>query len=361
VSNEKKSILQISISLGGVSLAQKALFAKHLAIMLKSGLTITQALQTTEESAQGKLKKVLQRVFESVQAGHALSESFAAHPKVFPGLFVQVTKAGEKSGTLVENLENVASQLQKERELQSKIKGALLYPLVILAAAFGLGIIVSFVVLPKIVPLFEGLRVELPITTRALIWFSHLVQEQGFFLFLGIVGFAAGFVWLVRQKFSRPWTNWFLLSTPVIKHITKSANLARFSRTLALLLKSGVNIDEALDITKSTVGNYYYQKALTRVSQNIVAGTKLSKNLQDFPELFPVMTIRMIGVGEESGKFEDTLFYLAEFYEAEVDNATKSLASIIEPVLLMVIGLVVGFLALSIITPIYDITSNIQG
>jgi type IV pilus assembly protein PilC len=357
---EKQSLLELDVSLGGVSLTQKALFAKHLAVMLKAGLTITDALTTALESTEGKFKKTIHNVLRSVEAGRSLSVSFADYPHVFSGLFVNVTAAGEKSGTLVENFENIAVQLEKERELVSKVKGALLYPVIILVAASVLGMVISFVVLPKIIPLFEGLKVELPLTTRILISFSHLVQEKGVFLFLGIVGFVAGFLWTIRQAFSRPVTNWFMLHTPVLKNIIKSANLARFSRTLAMLLKSGVTIDEALGITQNTVGNYYYQEALKKVSNNITSGTKLSSNLEEFPHLFPIIVTRMIGVGEQSGKFEDTLFFLAEFYETEVDNATKSLSTIIEPVLLLCIGLVVGFLALSIITPIYDITGNIK-
>jgi type IV pilus assembly protein PilC len=355
----KKSILQIDVSIGGVSLEQKAIFAKHIAVMLKSGLSITETLATTGESATGKFKKVLDKVRNSVESGHSLGNSFAAYPNVFPAFLVSVTKAGEASGTLVENLENVAEQLKKEKELVSKIKGAMVYPIVVLAAAFVLGMGISFFILPQIIPLFEGLNVELPFTTRILISFSHFVQAHGVLLFVGIVAGVAALLWTMRRKFSRPVTNWLLVQTPIIKRITRASNLARFCRTLGMLLQSGLPIDEALEITKGTVGNYYYQRAVAKVSKNIQAGTKLSENLAEYSGLFPIILVRMVKVGEESGKFEDTLFYLADFYEAEVDNATKSLTIAIEPILLLSIGVVVAFLALSIITPIYDITGNV--
>ena len=357
---QKKDLLELEILIGGVNLTQKAIFAQHLAMMLKSGLPIIEALSIAQDSASGKLKKILRNVLKSVQAGRSLSASFARYPKVFSGLFVNAIYAGEASGTLIENFESIAEQLEKEKELVSKIKGALLYPVVILTVAFVLSLVLAFLVLPKITPLFEGLKIDLPITTRALIWFSYFIQDYGLYLFLGIVAFVIFIVWLVKQKFAKPVTHRILIDTPILKNITRNANLARFCRTLGMLLKSGVNIDEALEVTKGTIGNYYYEHALDKVSQNIRRGTKLSENLSQFESLFPTTLTRMIKVGEESGKFEETLFYLANFYEIKVDSVTKSLSTAIEPILLIIIGLVVGFLALSIITPIYDITGGIR-
>jgi len=357
---EKESILSLNVSLGGVSLTQKALFAMHLSVMIKSGVAIVEALQIIEDSAEGKLKKVMAGVLKSVQSGHPLSDSFARYPKVFSGLFISAISAGEQSGTLEENLNNIAVQLEKEKELADKIKGAMLYPVVILVASFLLGIAMTFLVLPKITPLFEGLKVDLPFTTRALIWFSDIVQLHGVVLFVGLVAAVTFFVWLIRRRFTRPVTHWVLLKAPVVRKITRNANLARFCRTLGMLLKSGLVVDESLRITKDSMGNYYYQQAIETISNRIGKGTKLSDNLLQYEQLFPLMVSRMVLVGEESGKLEETLTYLAGFYEAEVENSTKSLATVMEPALLIVVGLVVGFLALSIITPIYDITGSIR-
>lgn len=355
-----KKNFNMEISFGGTGLVYKALFAKHLAIMLRSGLPINEALQVAAGSAKGKLKKVLFNVLTSVSAGHTLSASLALYPKIFSQSFISAVQAGESAGTLEGNLAHQAIQLEKEKELVSKIRGAMFYPLIVLAAAFILGLGMAFLVLPKITPLFEGLKMNLPFTTRALIWFSHFVQKHGVILFLGIILFVAFFVWLVRQKFSRPVTHWLLLKAPFMGRISRNANLARFARTLGMMLKSGLNIDEALDITQKTVGNYYYQKFLAKVSLSISKGSKLSDNLQLASGLFPIMIVSMVKVGEESGNLEETLLYLADFYDAEVDVATKSLSTIIEPLLLIVIGSVVGFLALSIITPIYNITGGMK-
>lgn len=360
VKKRKKSAMQMDISIGGTGLTAKALLAKHLAVMQKSGLTLTESLAIIEESATGRMKKIVRGIKRSVESGNSLSDSFARYPKVFPGVFVSAIYAGEASGTLPENLENLAEQMQKEKELMSKIKGAMLYPIVILIAAFALGMAMSFLVLPKIIPLFEGLKTDLPATTRGLIAFSHFVDAHGVALFWGILAFVILFTWTIRQTFSHPVTHWIALRTPIIKKIVHSANLARFSRLLGTMMKSGLNIDEALEVTRDSLGNYYYKKSLTRVSIRVGKGKKLSEGLEDYKKLYPVMVSKMVMVGEESGNLEETLEYLSHFYEVEVDNATKSLSTAIEPVLLMVIGLIVGFLALSIITPIYNITGNIR-
>ncbi len=344
----------------GASLATRALFARHLAVMLKSGLTLMEALQVTRDSSHGSFRDVISDVMRAVETGRPLSQAFGDHDKIFGGLFIEATYAGEKSGTLPENLENIAKALEREKELASKIKGALMYPSVILAAAFMLAMGVSFFVLPKITPLFEGMRAKLPFATRALISFSHFISDYGHFFFVGIVVFVFMFAWTVRQKFSHPVTHLFALRTPLVGGMIRSANIARFTRTLGMLLKSGVNIDEAIEIARDSMGNYYYKLALDRVWRDVAKGSKLSDSLAQEAHLFPVIVTRMIKVGEESGKFEETLFYLASFYEDEVDASTKTLSTVLEPMLLLIIGLLVGGLALAIITPIYDITGGIR-
>jgi type IV pilus assembly protein PilC len=353
----KKSM---SIELGGVSIAARALLAKHLAVMLKSGVTLTEALEVIHDSARGRLKSVLKGVKQSVETGRSLSSAFADYPKIFPVLFVQATYAGEKSGTLAENLENIAEELEKEKDLIRKIRGALVYPVVVLVAAFVLAMGLSFFVLPNIVPLFGGLKVELPLTTRILINFSGFIENYGAALFAGIIFTVFFLSWFLRLKIVHPFTHWILLKTPIIGRMMMASNMVRFNRTLGMLLKSGLTIDEALSITESALGNFYYKRALYSASQRISKGAKLSESLEENKQLFPLIVTRMIRIGEESGQFEETLFYLSDFYEADVDASTKTLSTTLEPILLLFIGLVVGGLALAIITPIYEITGNIR-
>lgn len=357
---KKKNLLEQDIAIGGAGLAQIAALAKHLSVMLKSGLTITEALSIALDGSHGRFKKIMAGVLNSVEAGNPFSQALSAYPRVFSNLFISAIYAGESSGTLEENLENLAEQLKKEKELRSKIKGAMVYPILVMTAAFILGLGMAFLVLPKITPLLEGLRVELPFTTRALIWFSHLIESRGLALFIGLIAVIAAAAWAVRQKFSRPVTHWLFLNIPIVKNISRHSNLAHICRTLGMLLKSGLNIDEALKITTNSTGNYYYQKSLARIGERTSRGAGLSENFSQFKKLYPTTVIRMIKVGEKSGKLDETLMYLSDYYELEAENNAKTLSTAIEPLLLLLIGVFVAFLALSIITPIYNVTGGIS-
>ena len=355
---KKRNVLTMTI--GGVSLGQRSLLARHLAIMLKSGLSITESLKISKDTTRGTLRGILEDVSRSVASGRSFADALSDHEKHFTGLFISAVRAGEVSGTLETNLEHLALQLEKDRAMASKVKGAMLYPIIVLIATFILGMVVSFFVLPQIIPLFMGLGQELPLTTRGLIAFSKIVEEHGTILLIGIIIGVIVFLWLVRQSFVKPLTHGLFLRMPIIKQITQATNLARFARTLGMLLKSGLRIDEAIEIMKSTLSNVYYRDAMQELGIRVTKGSTLHEILEQRPRLFPLVLVHMIRVGEESGKLEDTLLYLGDYYEAEVDDATKALSTIIEPLLLIGIGCAVAFLALSIITPIYNITGGVR-
>lgn len=357
---KKQNVLDSDISLGGVNISQKIIFTKHLAVMLKSGLTITEALDIVHDQAEGKLKKIIAIVKESVRSGSSLSSSLKKFPKVFSSVFVNSIYVGESSGTLDENLESVATSLTKDRDLMSKIKNAMFYPMIILFLAFGLGIVMSFLVLPRIMPLFEGLGLDLPVTTRMLIWFSKTIDAHGKELIVTIFVSLFFLSWLLKQKFTHPVTHYLILRIPIVGDISRNKNLALFCNTLGTLLKSGLNIDRALEITQNAAQNYYYQKSLEVVSSKTGKGMKMSDILQNYKKLYPTLATNMIKIGERSGRLEETLFYLGEHYEGEVDNSVKKFSTAIEPMLLIFIGLLVGGLAMSIITPIYQLTGNIE-
>ena len=208
-------------------------------------------------------------------------------------------------------------------------------------------------------PIFAGLKMDLPATTRLLIWISAQVENHGGLLLLFIFGITVGSGWLIRQRFMRPLSHGIYLHFPVISMITLNRNLAVFTRTLGTLLQSGLNIDKALEITASVLSNYYYRREVKDIAKKIVLGKKISDLLKAKPAYFPRLIVSLIKVGEASGRLEEELSYLAEMYEAEMDQAAKKLTVAVEPILLVGIGLVVGALALSIITPIYSITGNI--
>ena len=358
---KSKSLLHRDLAIGRVTLSQRALLAKHLSVMLSSGMTINESISIASASSRGKLRVVLARVLKSVETGYSLADALRAQPKIFSTLFVNAVDAGEQSGTLVENLQSISDELEREKELISKIRSSLFYPAVVMLAAIVLGFVLSFVILPQITPIFRGLDVDLPFTTRGLLWVAEQIERYGWRIGVVFFGAIIGFFVLVTRKFMRPITHWAMLHIPVLKGVVQASNLSRFARTFAMLLKSGLPVDESLTITSEVVTNFYYKRALKKVAANVRAGTRISDNLERHESLFPVLVSRMVHVGEESGKFEDTLFYLARFYTVQVDQATKTLSTAIEPVLLLVIGSIVAFLALSIITPIYEITGNVQG
>lgn len=355
-----KSVLNTDISWGRISLTQKAIFAKHLAIMLKAGITLSESLEILLDSTSGRFKKIIAKLLKSIEAGQSFSSALSQYPRIFTSIFTSATSIGEKSGTLYENLESISVQLEKERDMRAKVFNALLYPVVVLIAAFFLGLVIAFVVLPKITPLFLGLKVTLPLSTRVLMAASVILEKYGIYIFVGAVVFLILIIWLSRQKFFHPFSHWLILKTPIAKKISRNVSLAKFCRTLAMLLKSGLSIDEAIKITGDSLNNYYYRQSTQKIYDGIGRGTTLADNLEVYKKYYPTMLVRMVKVGEKSGKLEESLFYLASFYENEVDNETKSLATSIEPILLATIGIVVGFLALSIITPIYSITSSIR-
>ena len=361
MSKKSSNLLEVDISFGRVSIEEKVAFAKHLAVMLKAGLTISEALDILKSQSTGKMKKIIAQIAQSVDSGTSLSVALKKFSHIFPPIFINSIYIGESSGTLDENLESLALHMKKDKELMDKIKGAMFYPMIVMGLAFTLGLVISFVVLPKITPLFEGLNIELPLMTRMLISFSKVIQSYGTGLLLGIIGGVAVLLWLVRQKFSQPVTHYLLLNTPIISGITHNKNLTVFCSTLATLLKSGMNVDQAMNIVSETVDNYYFKKSLKDVSSKAGQGSKISENLSHYKKLFPPLAISMLKIGEKSGKMEESLFYLAEYYETEVNNATKKLSTAIEPMLLIFIGLMVGGLAIAIITPIYKITGNVQG
>ncbi len=354
------NLLKTELSFGHVSLEQKAVLARQLAVMLQSGLTLSEALGTAGEASRGKLKVVLGEVRRMVESGQTFAGALGSKPRIFGGLFTSAVYAGELSGTLAENLKNVALSLEKERALAGKIKGALVYPAVVLVATVVLGLVLAFTVLPKITRLFEGLSIKLPATTRALISFANFADSYGAVAFPALIILLVFLILLARSSMLRPVTHRLLLVLPFARRLVRESNISRFAGALAMLLKSGVTVDEALKITADTASNYYFKKALVAVGGNVRKGNKLAASLAAFPSLFPPLATNLVRVGEESGRFEETLQYLAEFYESEVDKTTKNLSTAIEPALLLIIGTVVAIFALSIITPIYELTGNIR-
>lgn len=346
-------------SAGGISFKDKIVFSRNLSVMIKAGMTLDQSLNIlSEQTTNPGLGKIIAKVNEDIKGGKTFSESLAVYPRVFSELYVNIVAASERGGTLSQSLEHLSLQLSQQYDLRAKIRGALFYPVLVVTATLVTGVLLSIFVLPKITRLFVSFKAELPLTTRILISFSELITNSGLIVILIVVLIVAAVLFFTRSRFFRPVWHRLLLSLPIVGTMSRYFNLALFTRTLGTLSVSGVAISEALEITGNTLRNVKYRAVIEEVVPLQKTGETLGNLLMQHPSLFPPIVHRMIAVGEESGNLEEVLNFLAEFYENEIDYISKNLSTILEPLLLIVIGVIVGVIALAIITPIYQITGS---
>lgn len=349
---------RILTQIGHISLMDKVLFTQYLEVMLKAGLSLVKALHIlVSQTANRKFKRVIQDLHRSVETGVTFCDALARHPKVFPDLYVNVVKTGEVSGTLTQALNQLAVQLKKDRDLVKKVTGAMTYPAVVLVAMGGIGFLMMTFVLPKLVTIFEEFDARLPLPTRILIATSKFMGAYVWWILGGIVLFGFLAFKVVRSRTGRLIFHRIYLYLPVIGKVVKKINLARFIRNLASLLASGLPILEALNVVSDALGNVYYQKAVKASIVEVQKGTALSKALAHNKLLFPPIITQVLEVGEETGALDEILVKLAEFYEEDVDQTMKNISTIVEPVLMLVIGAAVGAMAIAVILPIYSLTS----
>jgi type IV pilus assembly protein PilC len=344
----------------GVNMEAKITFTKNLAAMLTAGLPLSRALSVIERQSGSKgLKKVVSDLSESVKKGEAFHEALAAHPDIFPKLYVAMTKAGEESGTLAEALKVIGRQMERSHALSNKIRGAMLYPAIILFAMLVISILMLIYVVPTLSTTFSELGVELPATTKAIIAMSNFATNNVILVFgLLLAIIALGFLFF-RSKIGGAIGLFMVLKIPVIGELARETYSARASRTLSSLLSSGVEMLSAISIAQEVVGDNAFGKVLTKAEEQVRKGESLSTSFAEKPDLYPIFVSDMISVGEETGKVADMLGQVAEYYETDVEERTKDLSTIIEPVLMLVIGSGVGVFALSMIAPIYSLSESI--
>jgi type IV pilus assembly protein PilC len=269
-------------------------------------------------------------------------------------------RVGESSGNLEEVLNILAVQIEREHELMSKVKGALTYPAVVLTAMLGIAVIMLTYVLPKLLGVFTDMKVELPASTKFVIAVSDAFRHHSLLVGIGLVFLIVFLKIFLSTVSGKKFLSFFLLNFPVVKNIVIKINCSRFARTYSSLLKSGVSAIESLRIISRTLTNYYYKEAVKEGVEKIQKGVALSAIIAEKPRIFPVLLTQMLQVGEETGKTEAVLLKLAEFYEEEVNQLSKNISSIIEPILMIVIGAAVGFFAISMLQPMYSIMDTIQ-
>lgn len=351
---------------GGVSLMDKVLLAKHLSTMLASGISLSEALDVIAgQTNSPRLKKIVQSLIDKIHAGQSLSKALSAYPKVFDPFFINILKVGEESGTLEENLKYLAEELEDQLDLKRAIKAAAFYPTIILVATFGLGLVLAYFVLPKIKSLFSTLSFDLPLSTKILLFIADFLDQYGLHFILTLLVLVILGRIFVRLKVIKPYWHQFLLKLPVIGQTMIEYNLIIMARTLGTLLKSGLTIDQSMMVTRDVLNNIVYQKKINQALEEVKTGKQFSDVLAGLKQskrkpIFPLLTIKMISVGEKTGKLDESFIYLAAYFEKEVDNRTKNLTTTLEPLLLVFVGLIVGFVAISVIAPIYQITGRFQ-
>ncbi len=354
-------VLDVLRKFSTISLSEKIGFVENLHIMYKAGIALPRALQIlVKQSKNLRFKLVLTDIYNQVQTGKYLSEALEAHSDVFSNIFLSMVRVGEMSGSLEKSLEYLSIQLKREEDLKSKTKGAMIYPSVIVGAMVIIGVLMSIFVLPKLTSVFKDFSTELPFATILVIKFADFMQGHAIIVIVGLIAMVVGFIAFLKTYIGKKYFGFLMLHTLVIGEIIRKVNLARFARILSSLLKSSVNMVQALQVTSESLGNVAYQEIVAESAESVKLGKNLTDSLGKEPNLFPILVVQMLQVGEESGTVEEMLNQLAEHYEDDVDNTLRNLSSIIEPLLLLVIGGVVGLLAMALISPIYNISSTIK-
>lgn len=360
VQNKKSIFSKDAILFGHVKMTEKIAFARNLASMLTAGLPMARALAIEQKQTPNKFfKEILQKLGEDIRVGKTLHEALSSYPKVFSSLFVSMVAAGEESGKVADSLNIVASQMEKTYALQRKIRGALMYPSVIIIAMLGIGVFMLVYIVPSLTGTFKELNVELPASTQFIIWVSDLFKNNFIFLIVGLVVAIFLIIALIKNPQGKRMIDFVLLRFPVVGPLIKESNSARTTRTLSSLLSSGVPVTHALSIVQEVMQNSYYKEVIAKAEKQIQLGAPMSQTFIEAEKLYPVYVGEMVAVGEETGDLTGMLMKVALFYEEDVEQKTKDMSTIIEPFLMLVVGIAVGFFAISMISPMYSLVQNI--
>lgn len=337
-----------------VSSKDKALIARQLATMLVSGLDIAQAFKILATQPRNKvLKDIFTAVILDLEQGNSLSYALARQPMAFDPVFVAIVRAGESSGKLDKVLDDLATRLEQSDDFNSKIKSALYYPIFVVATMILIVILMMYYVIPQLKQVFEDNDFEIPWTTKAIISLSNFTVTYWWVELLGIMVIAVLFMLLLRTRGGGSWWDNLKLKAPLFSTMYKTLYMSRFCNTMSMMLSSGIPIMESIAITADVIQNRTYTKSLKNVAMQVERGIPMSVPLQQ-DKNFPAIVSQMVMVGEQTGKMNVTLSKLAEYYEKETENRVKGMSALIEPILIVIMGVGVGFLAFSVIWPIYS-------
>lgn len=354
--NKNKSIF----ILHKVSQVDLALSIRHLAVMLESGLALEDTLEVlSKQSPDPKLQEAYGAILADVRTGKTTSSAMRKFPDIFSEVIVSIIEVGERGGTLEKNLNFLAIFLKKNYELLRKVKGAMMYPLVIFGLTFVEMMGVVFFILPKMEGLFSAFD-EPPKLTVAVLNISKFLREYIFIILPVAIVLVFLFMKFLKTSRGKDLKDKFMLKMPIVRDLVTKNILATFSRTLGILLESGIPLADALTITASTIGNSVYEEIFVQVQQEVQKGQNIATILERYPKYFPPLYVKMIQVGESTATLEDNLLYLYDFYAEEVEEMSENMSTIIEPLLLIFIGAMVALLALAVVGPVYQLTGNIN-
>ncbi len=343
-----------------VSFNEVVIMTRQLATMIQAGLVLSEALDILEEQqANSKMKLVLRDVSTDIKGGIDFASALEKHPEVFPKLYVQLVRAGQASGKLDTVLLELASNLEKQRDFQSKVKGAMIYPAVILVMMLTVMMIMMFVVIPQLTKMFSDAQMQLPLPTKIVIAIASFLINFWWLLLIGVAGLIYGAKKFLSTPTGRLIYDNFMITFPVVGNISRLVIMTNFTRTLGLLVAAGIPIIDAIKIVSDVVGNSVYKKGLLETCKGVERGLTFSSQLLALP-LFPRIVGQMIKTGEETGKLDDIMYRLADYFESEADNILKNSTALVEPITLVILGAGVGFLVVSIILPIYQLSTNIK-
>jgi|AntAceMinimDraft_13_1070369.scaffolds.fasta_scaffold00083_35 type IV pilus assembly protein PilC len=347
-------------SFGTVPKKDRILFGKNLGSMLDAGLPLSRAIAVMRRQTKNKkFKMILGDVNESIRKGDTFSGALERHPRTFSNLFISMVRAGEESGDLVQALKVVSTQMEETHKLVKKVRGAMIYPGVIITAMVGIGGFLFVFVVPTLTSTFVELGVELPASTQFIITISDLLKNHTFLLLGGIVAFIVSLIVGMKTTKGKRIIAWIILHLPVIGVIAKQTNAARTTRTLSSLLASGVSYLDSVGITQEVLQNPFYIDALEDAKTQVELGKPIAEVFEKHQNLYPIFVSEMVSVGEETGDLGGMLLKVAVYYEDEINEKTKNLSTIIEPILMVVIGAGVGFFAVSMISPMYSLMENV--
>lgn len=344
-----------------VKIVEKLLFFDHLEKMINAGLSLSDTLDALVDDAQTKnFKKIITDLKFEIEAGNKLSLGMSKYPKIFSPIETKMVEIGEVSGSLAENAKLIKDQVQKTYDLRKRVKSAMMYPIIIASVMLIVGTGLIIFVYPQLATMFKNSGEKLPLPTVIMITISNIVTHYWFFTLIFIVVLIVGIRILLRNpKFKYVW-NKTSIYIPIFGELIKKINVTNFSRTLGNLLKSGIKIDQAVIITKDTILNEAYKKVIIDLEKNIEKGDMIEETLRKYPKLFPPISVRMIAIGDKTGNTSDMLLSVAEFYQTQIDDTLDNLSTIIEPIMLFVMGGGVLLIALSVIAPIYQMTGSIN-